>query len=282
MGVTIRAKPRRKTRDAAGGPEYAVIPLDRIEPDSALSRSAIDPDRLRELAESLEQQGQLSPITVRRVAGRDKLLIISGERRWRAALLTRRIRALVCLIFDEMSEADALLRRIAEDLARDDFVLLELGEMIARVRHLRGWSLRRLAREVGVKIDRLRRPLALLRLPTPVQEMVRRGVLKPSHAYQVSRAPAADRQAIAERVVRRELTHEQTVALVRRRRAAVGIQPQAKQRLWRFSAPGGCKVVVKAPRGHAGRWLSRRWSPSWGGSWLRRPQTFDRVRLGPG
>src|SRR5262249_30904668 len=154
--------------------------------------------KLRDLAQSLEQHGQLTPIAVRRVLGRDKLLIISGEGRWRAASLTTRIRTLACLIYDDLSEADALLRRLAEDLAREGSPLLELGEMIARVQLLRGWSLRRMAHELSITIDRLRRPLAMLRLPPPVQDMVRRGVLKPSHAYQISRAPAGERQAIAE------------------------------------------------------------------------------------
>ena len=252
MGTTTRGQPRRTTRDTRAGsdePEYALIHLDQIEPDPAFSRYAIDRDQLRELAQSLEQHGPLTPIAVRRVVGRDKVLIISGERRWRAASLTTRIRTLSCLIYDGMSEADALLRRLAEDLAREDFPLLELGEMIARVQQLRGWSLRRMAHELAVSIDRLRRPLAMLRLPPAVQDLVRRGVLKPSHAYQISRAPAGERQAIAERVVRRGLTHEQTEALVRRRRAAVGIAPRVKRRRWRFAAPGDCTVVVTTPPG---------------------------------
>jgi ParB family chromosome partitioning protein len=148
-----------------------------------------------------------------------------------------------------MSQADALLRRLAEDLAREGFPLLELGEMIDTVLSLRGLSLRGLAHELGVAIDRLRRPLALLKLPSAVQDLVRRGELKQSHAYQVSRAPAGERQAIAELVVRRGLTHEQTEALVRRRRAAIGIAPRVKRRRWRFAAPGDCTVVVTTPPG---------------------------------
>jgi ParB family chromosome partitioning protein len=134
MGTTPGDKSRRTSRDtraASDEPEYAQIPLDQIEPDPAFSRDVIDRDKLRDLAQSLEQHGQLTPIAVRRVVGRDKLLIISGERRWRAAALTTRIRTLSCLIYYDLSEADALLKRLAEDLAREDFPLLELGEMIA-------------------------------------------------------------------------------------------------------------------------------------------------------
>jgi len=49
MGTTTR-----DPRAASEEPEYALIPLDQIEPDPALSRDVIDRDQLRDLAQSLE------------------------------------------------------------------------------------------------------------------------------------------------------------------------------------------------------------------------------------
>jgi ParB family chromosome partitioning protein len=238
-----------KTRDHrvyAARPVYAEIPLDQIEPDPAFSRWMIDQDRLGDLTQSLEQLGQVSTITVRRVSGQEKLLIICGERRWLAASRNRRTRTIRCLIFDDLSEADALLMRLTDQLTHEDFQLLEMGEMIARVQALLGWSIRRLARKLCVRLDRIRRPLALLRLPASVQNMVRSGELKQSHAYEISRAPEGEREAIADLVVRNGLTHEKTVALVRRRRAAVGLTSRPLRR-WNLKAPGGFNIRVTGP-----------------------------------
>src|SRR5262249_20952800 len=143
----------------------------------------------------------------------------------------------------------ALLMRLTDALTHEGFHSLELGEMMARVKELLKCSMRGLARELNASVDEVRRPLALLRLPPAVQDMVRRGPREPAPAHSGPRAPAGEGQAIAERVVRRGLTHEQTEALVRRRRAAVGIAPRVKRRRWRFAAPGNCTVVVTTPPG---------------------------------
>jgi hypothetical protein len=89
--------------------------------------------------------------------------------------------------------------------------------------------------------------LRLLRLPPDVQEMVRRRDLLWSHAFEITRAPAGERQSIAEEVVRKGLTHAQTVALVNRHRSAVGDKPRVKRRRWTFHVPGDCEVVVITP-----------------------------------
>jgi ParB family chromosome partitioning protein len=190
--VTTRARLRRGTqgtRPSSEVPEYADIPLGEIEPDPALARWEIDPDKLSSLSQSLEEQAQVEAITVRRVSGRDKFLIICGERRWRAACQDPRARTIRCVIHDGLSDADALLMRLADYLMHEDFQLLELGELVTQVRKLLDVPLRRLARRLHVRLDRLRRPLAMLKLPPSVQGMVRSGTLKPSHAYEVSRVP---------------------------------------------------------------------------------------------
>ncbi len=61
------------------------VPLDRIRPCPLQPRKDFSPDALRELADSIREQGIVQPLIVRDRDGYFEL--IAGERRWRAAQL---------------------------------------------------------------------------------------------------------------------------------------------------------------------------------------------------
>ena len=61
------------------------IPVDKIAPDPDQPRDEFDEDSLGRLAESLRTRGQLQPVRVRWDEGRERYMILVGERRWRAA-----------------------------------------------------------------------------------------------------------------------------------------------------------------------------------------------------
>src|SRR6516165_2311835 len=70
-----------RTRDRQAGH----MELDRIMPDPDQPRKTFTDESLQQLARSLKTAGQLQPIRVRWNAEHAKWVIISGERRYRAA-----------------------------------------------------------------------------------------------------------------------------------------------------------------------------------------------------
>ena len=64
----------------------AQVPLNQIEANPFQPRTEFDETALKELAESIQMQGIIQPITVRKM-GPDKYQIISGERRYKASRL---------------------------------------------------------------------------------------------------------------------------------------------------------------------------------------------------
>lgn len=64
--------------------QMAEIDITQIIPNPAQPRTQFDEEALDELADSIRQLGVIQPITVKK-AGEGKYIIISGERRWRAA-----------------------------------------------------------------------------------------------------------------------------------------------------------------------------------------------------
>ena len=84
-----KAKGLGRGLDALFGDEQASsaapqgIRLSDIEPNPRQPRQDFDPAALEELAQSIRENGVITPITLRKTG--DTYQIIAGERRWRAS-----------------------------------------------------------------------------------------------------------------------------------------------------------------------------------------------------
>jgi ParB family chromosome partitioning protein len=229
-----RGKPRRLKSTAMVHAQCELIPIDRLEPDRDLSRGSVDERAIKQLAKSLRRRGQRTPMIVRRIVGNDRFKIICGERRWLAAKSTTTVRTLSCWVIDEPDDGEILFHYLVENLSRDNLPPLVLAERLDRLMKTMNWSVPRLAAELGVVESRVRRPLALLTLTIEVQEMVRRGELPPSHAYEISKAPEDDQLMIAQDVVIDRMRLDETIDMVNDYRIDAGDLPRFKRRPWRF------------------------------------------------
>ena len=77
------------------------IPIDLIDPSSLQPRTVFDEAKLDELARSINANGVVQPLLLRRKGGRFEL--IAGERRWRAAQLAG------------LSKVPAVIRNVSDD-----------------------------------------------------------------------------------------------------------------------------------------------------------------------
>jgi ParB family chromosome partitioning protein len=154
------------------------LPVSQVRPNPYQPRQHFDPERLQELAHSLQTQGLLQPIVVRRQL--DGFELIAGERRWRAAHLAglETIPALVRRASDEEVLGLALL----ENLQRDDLNPLEEARAYQRLQsefHLRQEDV---AQYVGKDRSSIANALRLLKLPRVLQEDLETGRLTMGHA----------------------------------------------------------------------------------------------------
>ena len=98
-----------------------------IKPNLHQPRSYFDNNSIKELANSIKEQGLLMPILVKRdknSLNKKKFIIIAGERRWRAckSLKMKTINAIVIKNTTEKSDA---LAAIIENVQREDLSVLE-------------------------------------------------------------------------------------------------------------------------------------------------------------
>jgi ParB family chromosome partitioning protein len=218
------------------------IPVDKIVPDPDQPRDEFDEDSLGRLAESLRTRGQLQPVRVRWDEGRERYMILVGERRWRAARMAGLPSLSAVVVEGSIPPSELLAIQLIENCLREDLRPIEQAKAFKALMEQNGWSARQVARELAIDHTGVARALALLTLPGDVQEAVEAGQIAPRTAYELTKIddPAeqaeAAREAAAGRLKRDELAER-----TRKPREGRGGRP----RTWSFSTEQ-VKVVVSA------------------------------------
>lgn len=210
----------------APGEGLRSIAIELLSPGPEQPRKRFDPERLAELARSIETQGIIQPIVVSPVAATPgmprRYVIVAGERRWRAAQLAGLHE--VPVVVREVDDDDRLELALVENIQRADLNPIEEARAYAQLLQLRGWTQDEMAGRVGKDRSTIANALRLLRLPEKVQELVREGQLSMGHARTLlGLEQEADILALAREVIRAGLSVRATEQEVRKHNAA----PQA-------------------------------------------------------
>jgi ParB family chromosome partitioning protein len=167
--------PQASSTPAAGLRELAI---ERIHPNRRQPRKVFDEETLEELSHSIKVRGVLQPIVVRRRG--DEYEIVAGERRWRAA--QRAGLDKIPAVVKELSDADAIQVALVENLQRQDLDPLEEAEAFSRLIREHGLSQEAVADAVGKSRPSVTNSLRLLKLPSPILQMLADGRLTAGHA----------------------------------------------------------------------------------------------------
>jgi ParB family chromosome partitioning protein len=201
-----------------------------ITPDPAQPRKEFDEGALLHLSESLKKFGQLLPIRVRWDDRLAKWVIISGERRYRAALAAG-METITCHFLEEdRSSSQILEEQVVENCLREDLRPVEQARAFRALMEANAWSARRVAEELHLASSTVVKALALLGLSEEIQEQVDTGAIPATAAYELSRLGPADQESLAGQIAAAGLTRDRAVALVRK---ATGQKPVRRRRGWR-------------------------------------------------
>jgi ParB family chromosome partitioning protein len=187
------------TEHAVPGTRVALIPILQIEPNPLQPRITFDPGRLQELANSIETNGIIQPILIRRKGSHFEL--IAGERRLRAAKLAGL--AEVPAIVQDYADDRVLEIALIENIQREDLNPIETAQALERLAREMNLSHEEIASRTGKDRTTITNMIRLLRLPSDVQLLVaeRRlsmgharailGLAKPEHQTQLAEKAAA-------------------------------------------------------------------------------------------
>jgi ParB family chromosome partitioning protein len=139
------------------------VALDRIEPNPNQPRQTYSQEGLRELAQSIAEQGLLQPLLVRLHPSRPNCYqIIAGERRWRASRLAGLNQ--VPVLIREITDSEALVIGLIENLQRQDLNPVEEAQALHRLQEQLHISQDDLARRLGRSRSAIANSLRLLHL----------------------------------------------------------------------------------------------------------------------
>ena len=192
--------------------QMAEIEIADIIPNPTQPRTQFDEEALDELADSIRQLGVIQPVTVKRTDG-GKYIIISGERRWRAAQRAdlKSLPAYIREVDDENLHAMALV----ENIQRQDLNAIEIALGMQRLIDECHLTQDALSEKVGKKRSSVSNYLRLLKLPDEVQLALKEGLISMGHAKAIAGAPEELQLRLLKKCIRKGLSVRQIEELVR-------------------------------------------------------------------
>lgn len=184
--------------ERASGLQLLSIRLDAIVPDPGQPRRTFPQDSLRELSDSIKQDGVIQPIEVAE-SGNEQYRIVHGERRWRAAQMAGLETIPAMVRRTDYDTITRLVRQLVENIQREDLNDVDRAGGLLRMRELMQaeldamnaegnlqedsspWSKTitwaKVGNRLGMSRQRIHQLIRLLDLPDSIKEDIRIGKL---------------------------------------------------------------------------------------------------------
>lgn len=193
-----------------------LLNISDIKPNLYQPRSFFDDNSIKELANSIKEQGLLMPILVKpddNYKNNKKYRIIAGERRWRACknLKMKKIKAIVIKNTTEKSSA---LAAIIENVQREDLAVLE--EAAAYNKLIKNFKMKHddIAKSTGKSRSYITNLLRILSLDEKVKKLLNERKISFGHARALLNAP--NQIVLALKVVQENMSVRQLEDYLRR------------------------------------------------------------------
>lgn len=195
-----------------GGP--LELDIDLIAPNPEQPRTHFEPEKLRELADSIREHGIIQPLVVSRdEAGGYRL--VAGERRLQAARLAGL--ATVPVIFREAANRDLLQLALIENIQRADLNPIEEAMAYRRLVDEYGLTQEDAGRQVGKSRAAVANAIRLLALEPEIRRSLVAGEISEGHARALLALPEGRSRLDGWReIMKKHLSVRETEALVRR------------------------------------------------------------------
>ena len=189
----------------------AEINIDLIETNPFQPRTEFDETALRELAQSIKEQGVIQPVTVRKL-GYNKYQLISGERRLRASKMAgmKTIPVFIRVANDEQMLELALI----ENIHRENLNAIEVAVSYQRLIDECNMTQEEVSEKVGKSRSAVANFLRLLKLPAEVQIAIRDGHISMGHARALINISDKEEQLkLLQQIIEDEMNVRQTEEL---------------------------------------------------------------------
>ena len=219
----------------------AEIDINLIEANPFQPRTEFDDEALKELAQSIKEQGIIQPVTVRKL-GYNRYQLISGERRLRASKIAglTKIPAFIRIANDEQMLELALI----ENIHRENLNAIEVAISYQRLTDECNLTQEQLSDKVGKSRSAIANFLRLLKLPAEIQIALRDGHISMAHARALINVEDKEAQLkLLQQIIEDDLNVRQTEELANK--AKNNVEDNKEQRKQTNYLPDHFKAQIK-------------------------------------
>ena len=179
--VSLAEKEAQSSTDqksSADNSQLLEIGTKQIVPNPYQPRKTIDPESIKELAASIEAEGLLQPVVVRKIL--DDYQLIAGERRWRAHQLLKREKILARIM--TTTEISSASLSLIENLQREGLNPLEESIGYHSLVNEFGLTQAKVAERVGKSRTYITNTMRFIQLDEELRNFLADGKISPGHA----------------------------------------------------------------------------------------------------
>lgn len=191
----------------------ANLAIEKIEANPFQPRDRFEEEALKELSESIQEQGIIQPVTVRKL-GYDKYQLISGERRYKASKLAG-LTEIPCYI-RVANDEQMLELALIENIHRQDLNSMEIAISYQRLLEECQITQEKLSDRIGKNRSTITNYIRLLKLPPGVQLALRNDQISMGHARALINLDNEEKQnKIVEEIIENGLSVRDVELLVK-------------------------------------------------------------------
>ena len=214
------------------------ILLSKIKPNPNQPRKNFADKSLKQLAQSIDEKGLISPITVKKVD--NKYIIVAGERRYRAHKLLNKKRILAYVI-DVDTTKDVMYMALIENIQREDLNPIEQAKGFKYLQENLQSSITEIAKTVGKSRPAVSNALRLLKLPDQIQDSISKGEINAGQARAIlQRKTTQGMLQLWQKLLTEKISVRKTEKLASKRK----VSPQLQNIQDKLSRLIGEKVVI--------------------------------------
>jgi ParB family chromosome partitioning protein len=200
------------------------IPVQQIQSNRYQPRITFDDVALKELADSIKENGLIQPISVR--PNGKAYEIIAGERRYRAMQLLG-YRNIPCIVtnVDDVQLAEMAL---VENIQREDLSAIEEAKAYLVMIESQALTQEKIAQKMGKSQSAIANKIRLLQLPQAIQDAVSARQVTERHARALLAVDPDQQLPVFKKIVEQNLNVRQTEALIEHHNTAPKRKPTTK------------------------------------------------------
>ncbi|MCL6096699.1 MAG: ParB/RepB/Spo0J family partition protein [Patescibacteria group bacterium] len=207
------------------------LDINLLQANPLQPRGIISPESLRELVDSIREQGILEPIVVAKTPAGYQ--IVAGERRWRAAKVLGLLE--VPVVIRETTPQGMLEMSIVENVQREDLNPIERAQAYRRLIDEFGLGTNEVARKLGKSAPTISNTIRLLSLPDAIKDALVAGVITEGHVRPlISLGDPKLMLDLFKKILRESSTVRQTEEMARQAKGEIQQREPKKKddRLW--------------------------------------------------